>query len=79
MWQQETEGFLLGDPQLREALKDPRRVFNQDETAVEVGIEICFVCFLIFILNRSDLNLKEFWLKLTPRFSTVSLVEVGST
>ena len=39
MWQVETEQFLLGDPKLREALMDPRRVFNQDETAVEVGSE----------------------------------------
>ena len=39
LWQQETEKFLLGDPKLKEALMDPRRVFNQDETAVEVGSE----------------------------------------
>ena len=39
LWQQETEKFLFGNPKLREAMMDPRRIFNQDETAVEVGSE----------------------------------------
>ena len=39
LWQTDTEGFLFGRDDLREAMCDPRRVWNQDETAVELGSE----------------------------------------
>ena len=39
LWQKDTEGFLFGTDELREAMCDPRRVWNQDETAVELGSE----------------------------------------
>ena len=37
LWQMETENFLFANPDLRAAMLDPRRIFNQDETAIEVG------------------------------------------
>ena len=37
LWQQETENFLISNPKLKEAFSDPRRIFNQDETSVEIG------------------------------------------
>ena len=36
-WQQDTWDFLSSKPELKEALLDPDRVWNQDETAVELG------------------------------------------
>ena len=36
-WQQDTWNFLSSKPELKEALLDPSRVWNQDETAVELG------------------------------------------
>ena len=37
MWQEHTQERLLGDPRLAECFKDPRRLFNQDETSVVLG------------------------------------------
>jgi hypothetical protein len=42
LWQNETENFLFANPLLREAMMDPRRLFNQDETAIEVSKIIVF-------------------------------------
>ena len=36
-WQKDTEEFMQNNPQLKEAMMDPSRIFNQDETAVEIG------------------------------------------
>ena len=36
LWQQDTEQYLLTKPDILEAMNDPTRVFNQDETAVQV-------------------------------------------
>ena len=36
MWQNDTEKYLFANPELVEALKNPARIFNQDETAVQV-------------------------------------------
>ena len=36
-WQGDIEKLLFHDAKLREAMLDPSRIFNQDETAVEVG------------------------------------------
>ena len=36
-WQQDTWAFLSSKLELKEALLDPDRVWNQDETAVELG------------------------------------------
>ena len=38
MWFNDVGGFLNSRPDLMEALADPQRVFNQDETAVELGV-----------------------------------------
>ena len=40
LWQGETEKFLFANPKLKDALMDPRRIFNQDETAVEVRYKL---------------------------------------
>ena len=37
LWQKDTSDFLFGNEELAAAMQDPRRVFNQDETAVELG------------------------------------------
>ena len=36
-WQGDIEKLLFHDAKLREAMLDPSRIFNQDETAVEIG------------------------------------------
>ena len=38
MWQNDCYSYLSSDPELLAALQDPRRVFNQDETAIELGM-----------------------------------------
>ena len=38
LWFADISSFLDGRPDLLAALKDPRRVFNQDETACELGV-----------------------------------------
>ena len=35
LWFNDIEQFLASNPELKEAMLDPRRVFNQDETAIE--------------------------------------------
>ena len=37
MWQNDTETYLLSNPVLAECFKDPTRLFNQDETSIELG------------------------------------------
>ena len=37
LWQQDTENYLLSNPVLAECFKDPRRLFNQDESSIELG------------------------------------------
>ena len=37
-WFSELDGFFAKKPEIKEALKDPARVINQDETAVELGV-----------------------------------------
>ena len=37
-WFLEVGGRLFGDPELREAMADPSRMVNQDETALEGGV-----------------------------------------
>ena len=37
IWQEHTKERLLGNPILAECFKDPRRIFNQDETSVVLG------------------------------------------
>ena len=37
-WFLEVGGRLFGDPELREAMADPSRIVNQDETALEGGV-----------------------------------------
>ena len=39
-WQQDTWTYLSSKPELLEALQDPNRLWNQDETSVELGCEI---------------------------------------
>ena len=36
-WQQDTESYLLSNSVLAECFQDPTRLFNQDETSVELG------------------------------------------
>ena len=36
LWQKDTESYLLSNPKLAEVMADPTRVFNMDETSVEV-------------------------------------------
>ena len=36
-WQEDTLKFMSNKPELRAALKDPARIFNMDETSVELG------------------------------------------
>ena len=38
-WQELTERALMDDPVLAEVMKDPRRIFNQDETPLCPGVE----------------------------------------
>ena len=38
LWFKDISSFLDGPPDLLAALQDPRRVFNQDETACELGV-----------------------------------------
>ena len=38
MWFSDVERYLEDKPELKEALNDPERIFNQDETAVELGV-----------------------------------------
>ena len=50
-WQRDTETFWSSKPELMTALKDPARVFNMDETSVEVNLNYgSFVYSLIFFL-----------------------------
>ena len=81
LWQNETENFLFANPQLREAMMDPRRLFNQDETAIEVSKTIAFcLCFLPFFRNfignfttfRLAQVHKDSWQMCRPRSSSVS-------
>ena len=37
MWQKDTEAYLLSNPVLAECFQDPSRLFNQDETSIELG------------------------------------------
>ena len=37
-WQKDTWEFFSNDPELLAALQDPQRVFNQDETPIQLGI-----------------------------------------
>ena len=37
LWQQDTENYLLSNPVLAECFKDPSRLFNQDESSIELG------------------------------------------
>ena len=37
LWQQDTENYLLSNPVLAECFKDPNRLFNQDESSIELG------------------------------------------
>ena len=37
-WFSEIGNFLAKKPEIKEAIQDPARVFNQDETAVELGV-----------------------------------------
>ena len=37
LWQQDTWNFFSSRPELLEALFDPNRMWNQDETAIELG------------------------------------------
>ena len=39
-WQNDTVNFMASKPDLIAALKDPARVFNMDETSVEVFINL---------------------------------------
>ena len=36
LWQKDAEQHLFSKPELAEAMQDPTRIFNQDETAVQV-------------------------------------------
>ena len=38
-WQQYTLTYLSSKPELLEALQDPDRLWNQDETSVELGCD----------------------------------------
>ena len=38
-WQNLIEKSLFEDPELAEAMQDPRRVYNQDETALCPGVD----------------------------------------
>ena len=38
MWQKDLFTFVSSKPELLEALQDPDRIANNDETAVEVGL-----------------------------------------
>ena len=38
-WQQDTWTYLSSNPELLEALQDPDRLWNQDETSVELDCE----------------------------------------
>ena len=38
MWFNDIQKYIFSHPDLQEALGDPRRVWNQDETAVELGV-----------------------------------------
>ena len=75
LWQNETENFLFANPQLREAMMDPRRLFNQDETAIEVS-KTSVNLFWKFIDNHTNFRLaqahRESWQMYRPRSSTVS-------
>ena len=37
LWQKDTVEYLWSKPELAEALQDPSRIFNQDETSVQIG------------------------------------------
>ena len=37
MWQDDLETYLVNNPKYAECFKDPSRLFNQDESAVEIG------------------------------------------
>ena len=37
LWQQDTEAYLLSNPVFAECFKDPSRLFNQDESSIELG------------------------------------------
>ena len=37
LWQKDTVDYLWSKPELAEALQDPSRIFNQDETSVQIG------------------------------------------
>ena len=43
MWFGDIGKFLEGRPDLLDAMKDPRRIFNQDETAIEHGVSDMWV------------------------------------
>ena len=38
LWFNDIDSFFAQRPDIREAIDDPSRVFNQDETAAELGI-----------------------------------------
>ena len=42
-WFADVGNFIESKPELQEAMKDPRRVFNQDETAIEHGVSDQYV------------------------------------
>ena len=37
LWQKDAVDYLWSKPELVEALQDPSRIFNQDETSVQIG------------------------------------------
>ena len=62
-WQQDTWTYLSSKPELLEALQDPDRLWNQDETSVELGCEkqvyigmnkfkISYIIFSMFWLSE---------------------------
>ena len=40
LWQKDAVDYLWSKPELVEALQDPSRIFNQDETSVQIGSSV---------------------------------------
>ena len=49
-WQADTELFISNKPGLVSALKDPSRIFNMDETSVQVHKPLCKMIYQIINL-----------------------------
>ena len=61
MWQNDTEKYLFANPELVEALKNPARIFNQDETAVQVRKTSWILLEILQGLRVAQVAVTERW------------------